>query len=114
MFCGNVVGQFLPPMVVYKSENLYKNWVINGVAQKMWFMKSHLVVGLIGLITELLKSVFFYFEIWFVPAVAGKGKVALIGDNLGAHFSKAVMINVWKIIYFSYVCHQMQHIFASH
>ena len=56
----------------------------------MWFMKSHLVVGLIGLITELLKSVFFYFEIWFVPAVAGKGKVALIGDNLGAHFSKAV------------------------
>ena len=57
---------------------------------------------------------FFYFEIWFVPAVAGKGKVALIGDNLGAHFSKAVMINVWKIIYFSYVCHQMQHIFASH
>ena len=28
MFCGNVVGQFLPPMVVYKSENLYKNWVM--------------------------------------------------------------------------------------
>ena len=27
MFCGNAVGQFLPPMVVYKSENLYENWV---------------------------------------------------------------------------------------
>ena len=34
------------------------------------------------------------FEIWFfklfVPAVCGRGKVALIGDNLGSHFSRTV------------------------
>ena len=83
MFCDNAAGQFLPPMVVYKSENLYENWV--KVAQKMQFMMSHLVVGsIIG----LLKSVFF---LMFGPSVTDRGRVALIGDNLGSHFSKAVI-----------------------
>ena len=26
MFCGNAAGQFLPPMTVYKSKNLYAEW----------------------------------------------------------------------------------------
>ena len=51
----------------------------------MQFMMSQLVVG----------SITRTFEIWFfklfVPAVTGRGKVALIGDNLGSHFSKAVI-----------------------
>ena len=45
---------------------------------------SQLVVGLI---TEL-KSGFFKV---LVPAVTSKGKFTLIGDNLGSHFSKAVI-----------------------
>ena len=27
MFCGKAAGEFLPPMVVYKSENLYESWI---------------------------------------------------------------------------------------
>ena len=30
MFAGSTAGEFLPPMVVYKSENVYENWVKNG------------------------------------------------------------------------------------
>ena len=30
MYCGNAVGQFLPPVVVYKSQNCYNEWTIGG------------------------------------------------------------------------------------
>ena len=30
MFCGNAIGDFLPPMVVYKAKNLYEKWQLNG------------------------------------------------------------------------------------
>ena len=83
MFCGNAAGQFLPPIVVYKSENLYEKW--EKVAQKLQFMMSHLVVGSI---IELLISVFF---LMFGPSLTDRGRVALIGENLGSHFSKAVI-----------------------
>ena len=83
MFCGNAVGEFSPPMVVYKSENLYKNWIKGGPKNAVY---------------DVTPSGWFdnrTFEIWFfkffVPAVTGKGKVALIRDNLGSHFSKAVI-----------------------
>ena len=49
MFCGSVVEQFLPPMVFYNSENLYKNSVKGG--------PKNAVLG-VGSITELLKSGF--------------------------------------------------------
>ena len=26
MFCGNAIGDFLPPIVVYKAKNLYEEW----------------------------------------------------------------------------------------
>ena len=32
MFAGNAAGQYLPPMVVYKSENIYREWVRGGPA----------------------------------------------------------------------------------
>ena len=83
MFCGNAAGEFLPPVVVYKSENLYKNWIKGGPKNAVY---------------DVTPSGWFdnrTFEIWyfkmFVPAVTGKGKVALIGDNLGSHFSKSVI-----------------------
>ena len=32
MYCGNAEGTFIPPMVVYKAANVYKQWASNGVA----------------------------------------------------------------------------------
>jgi len=32
MYCGNVVGSFLPPMVVYKAQNCYSEWSKGGPA----------------------------------------------------------------------------------
>ena len=30
MFRGNAVGEYLPPMVVYKAKNLYEGWMVGG------------------------------------------------------------------------------------
>ena len=30
MFAGNAAGQYLPPMVVYKSESICREWVRGG------------------------------------------------------------------------------------
>lgn len=30
MMYGSFDGKILPPMVVYKSGNLYKNWIVGG------------------------------------------------------------------------------------
>ena len=30
MFCGNASGQYLPPMVIYKSKNVYNDWSTGG------------------------------------------------------------------------------------
>ena len=30
MWCGNAAGDCLPPMVVYKAENIYESWVKGG------------------------------------------------------------------------------------
>ena len=30
MFAGNAAGQYLPPMVVYKSESICREWVSGG------------------------------------------------------------------------------------
>ena len=44
MWCGSASGECLPPMVVYKAENLYKSWVkgglkdcIHNVTKSDWF-----------------------------------------------------------------------------
>ena len=80
------------PMVFCKSENLYKNWIKGSPKNAVYD------VTLSGWFDNRI------FEIWFfklfVPAVNDRGKVALIGDNLGSHFSKAVIDkSVWKRIY---------------
>ena len=83
MFAGSAAGEFLPPMVVYKSENVYENWVKNGP---------------IGSIYDATKSGWFdmsTFDLWFskqfLPvALQVPGRKVLIGDNLGSHFSVKV------------------------
>jgi len=44
MFCGSATGTLLPPMVVYKAENLYNEWTTGGpenavysISKSGWF-----------------------------------------------------------------------------
>ena len=77
MFCGNATGEFIPPMVVYKSEYCYENWT-TGDYNNRWFDSR-------------------MFETWFfkqfIPSIRKhqRKQVVLIGDNLGSHFSPKVI-----------------------
>ena len=84
MFCGSADGTYLPPMVVYLAQNVYGNWIEGGP---------------LGTIYDCTTSRWFdsvSFEKWFLKfflpnACALNEPVALVGDNLGSHFSKAVV-----------------------
>ena len=60
MFCGNAAGQFLPPMTVYKSKNLYAEWTRNGPQNALydhsvsgWFDASCLKNGFLACFWKL-------------------------------------------------------------
>ena len=84
MFCGAADGTFLPPCVVYKALNLYRNWTLNGPP---------------GAIYDNSKSGWFdqrtferwFFEIFLPHATLLAGEKVLIGDNLASHFSEEVL-----------------------
>ena len=84
MFAGNTAGQYLRPMVVYTSENIYREWVRGGPANTVY---------------ECTKNDWFdlrIFEVWFfmqfLPFIENRsGRVVLIGDNPGSHFSPSVI-----------------------
>ena len=84
MWCGSASGECLPPMVVYKAENLYESWVKGGLK---------------GCVYNVTKSGWFdsaCFQQWFVEifmkTVAEKpGKYVLLGDNLASHFNLEVI-----------------------
>lgn len=84
MFCGSADGDYLPPMVVYKSKNVYEGWISGGP---------------VGTVYDCTKSGWFdsrTFNKWFfnvfLPFVSNiKGPIALIGDNLGSHFTSEVI-----------------------
>ena len=84
MWYESASGECLPPMVVYKAENLYKSWVKGGLK---------------GCIYNVTKSGWFdsaFFQQWFVEifmkTVAEKpGKYVLLGDNLSSHFNLEVI-----------------------
>ena len=84
MFCGAADGTFLPPFVVYKALNLYRNWTLNGPP---------------GAIYDNSKSGWFdqrtferwFFEIFLPNATLLAGEKVLIGDNLASHFSEEVL-----------------------
>ena len=40
MWCGNAVGEMLPPMVVYKSQNIYENWTSGPRGTEFWCTDS--------------------------------------------------------------------------
>jgi hypothetical protein len=80
MWCGNAAGELLPPMVVYKSKNVYAGWTENGPKEAIydctesgWFDSSS-------------------FKTWFVEVLLPstrlkRGPIVLYGDNLSSHFS---------------------------
>jgi len=84
MYCGNVVGTFLPPMVVYKAQNCYSEWSKGGPA---------------GCIYEATKSGWFdsrCFQLWFSNIFLEHvrpqpGTKVIIGDNLASHFTLDVI-----------------------
>lgn len=84
MYCGTAAGEFLPPMVVYKALNLYKEWVQGGPEGAVY---DNTQSGWFDMAT---------FERWFkeilLPnAMEKEGTKAIIGDNLGSHFSPEVI-----------------------
>lgn len=83
MCCGSAAGEFLPPMVVYKSRNVYEAWTKGGpdgsvydCSDSGWFDGRTFAI--------------WYFSV-FVPFAANiAGKKVLVGDNLASHFSPEV------------------------
>ena len=83
MFCSSAAGKMLPPMVVYKSKFLYDTWINGGPVNAVYdSMKSGWFDG------RTFKKLFFDV---FVKNLEGEGPFALIGDNLGSHFSEEVI-----------------------
>ncbi|XP_076807574.1 uncharacterized protein LOC143450773 [Clavelina lepadiformis] len=84
MFCGNAAGQFLPPMTVYKSKNLYAEWTRNGPQNAVY---DHSVSGWFD--ASLFEKCFFGL---FLEAVKDTpGTKIMLGDNLASHFSETVL-----------------------
>ena len=84
MFCGSADGTYLPPMVVYRAQNVYGNWIEGGPCGTIYDCTT----------SGWFDSVTFekwFFKIFLPNACALNGPVALIGHNLGSHFSKAVV-----------------------
>ena len=84
MFCGNAIGEYLPPMVVYKAQNLYAGWKAGGPQ---------------GAVYDATPSGWFdsrTFENWFTKVFLANtqhkpGTKVMIGDNLPSHFSAKVI-----------------------
>ena len=84
MFCGNAAGQFLPPMTVYKSKNLYAEWTRNGSQSALY---DHSLSGWFD--ASLFEKWFFGL---FLNAVKDTpGTKIMLGDNLASHFSERVL-----------------------
>ena len=83
MFASNAAGRYLSPMVVYKAQNLYRGWT----------------GGPVDTVYDVTKNEWFdgrTFERWFFQpflpiATSYPGVKGLISDNLGSHFSPAVI-----------------------
>ena len=84
MFCGNALGKFLPPMIVYKSKNLYEQWTQNGPDGTIYNHSES------GWFDERLFEEWF-FSMFLENAKDMLGKKVLMGDNLASHFSQSVI-----------------------
>ena len=84
MWCGSADGTMLPPMVVYKAQNLYEGWCEGGP---------------VGAVYDNSESGWFdsrTFQVWFykifLPHVETlEGVKVITGDNLASHFNPTVV-----------------------
>uniref|UniRef100_A0A7M5XHY1 HTH psq-type domain-containing protein n=1 Tax=Clytia hemisphaerica TaxID=252671 RepID=A0A7M5XHY1_9CNID len=83
MYCGNAIGQYLPPMIVYKAETSCPEWEQNGVEGAQYDATD---TGWFDMVT---------FETWFhkvlLPNIKGNENSCIIGDNLPSHLSLEVI-----------------------
>ena len=107
MLCGTAAGEFIPPMVVYKSEHCYENWTIGGYNNMVYDCTTNRWFDSRTFQTWFFKQ--------FIPSIRKhQGKqVVLIGDNLGSHFSPKLSMHAWKITSFSSASPQIPLIYAS-
>ena len=77
MLCGNTAGEFIPPMVVYKSEHCYENRTTGDYNNTVYDCTTNRWFD------------FCMFQTWFFKQFRKhqEKQVVLIGDNLGSHFS---------------------------
>lgn len=87
MVCGNANGDLLPPMVVYKAQNLYDNWTEGGPAGTKYASSPS---GWFDM--NLFEAWFFKILLPHVEATRDpEDTVVLLGDNLASHFSPKVI-----------------------
>lgn len=80
MFCGNAIGEFLPPYVILKGKQKWTDWLKGSPPGTKLNVTPH------GWIDQ---DVFDdWFEYHFLPfAMKHPGKKVLIGDNMSAHLT---------------------------
>ena len=84
MWCGNAIGELLPPIIVYKANNSYEVWEEGGP---------------VGTTYSATKSGWFHsetFATWFTECFLPRankqvGPKILLGDNLASHFNPNVV-----------------------
>ena len=85
MFFGNAAVHYLPPMVVYKAQNLYTWWTQGGPAGSLYSVsKNGWFDG------ETFQQ--WFFNIFLSEAQKTEGNNIVIGDNLGSHFPPSKVI----------------------
>jgi len=85
MWCGNAVGQILPPMVVYRAKNVYEGWKARGIKGAVY---SSSPSGWFDADTFAQ-----WFQQVFLPyaTLQEEGPKILFGDNLSSHFNPEVV-----------------------
>ena len=84
MFCGSATGVYLPPMVVYRAKNVYDQWQAGGVQGTVYGATDS---GWFNM--EMFEK--WFFQVYLPHVRDAQGRKALIGDNLGSHFSPKVV-----------------------
>ncbi|KAJ8968448.1 hypothetical protein NQ314_002294 [Rhamnusium bicolor] len=87
MVCESANGDLLPPMVVYKAQNLYENWKIGGPAETVYASSSS---GWFDM--NLFEEWFFHILLPHIERTrAPNAATIVVGDNPASHFSPNVI-----------------------
>ncbi|XKL60353.1 hypothetical protein PGB90_001369 [Kerria lacca] len=96
--CGSVDGVFLPPFILYKTENVYKQWTTNGPICKPFYEKSYCISNIekhyghsdSGWLDHKIFTQWFTYV--FLPHTRKLDDCkVLLGDNLATHFTPEVI-----------------------